>query len=652
MSAAKKLTVQIQIPRGLLFVVPATVALLLFTGLESWLLFLAMTLILLWLSVNFSNLPPRSWLRRGSDVHVLLLLFWLWLALTTLWSRAPAESLFRLWPATLFIPVIWACLLEPDPERFWRRIGFIGTAVAAALAVVSCYQALFLAESARSVFVTRNSHAAFMNLALIPAVAYAIRSHATQPMSPRWFRPAMAMLIVVLSFSIALTASRAGALSLLGGLGMVIAMSARMGLMRQAFAWAGLVVAAFLLSQVMMHAGIATLTERSLFVAHDRLIIWSRAWDLLMEAPWLGTGIGTYYFAWPPYKNPADPSSGYFVHNDYLQLWIESGVPGVALLLAFGILLFLRLWSAVNSRKCGPATGMELTGLFAAVGATAAHSFVDFNYHIPVTVLGIGLVTGRFLRITTPLTKPAFTWTPSKKVKQGSRIAALATLALALAYVVTYGLGDVFAKIGTRHAGQGELMAAQSAFRAAAILGRANDRVLSGYADFLRQLLRQLPASASQEKKELFDTAQRQLDRAERLNPLRWDSALIRARLYQDNSELVGDDWLAASTTAYRRALALNPWFHEARAEFAMLMLSTGDPGSAAQVLWSGIHFAYAKTSTLGHYYALALAVHERWGTREQVGAIRGKKNDFEEYLRHLGPARDCPLPARIWRTC
>jgi O-antigen ligase len=652
MRATTKRLSQNQVPRGLLFLLPATAALLLFTGLESWLLFLAMAMLLLWLGVNLIKLPPRSWPRRINAVHVVLLLFWLWLALTTLWSHAPAESLFRLWPATLFISVIWAYLLEPDPERFWRSASMIGAMVAGALAIISYYQVFVLMESARSVFVTRNSHAGFMNLALILVVSYAVRSHAPGSNPPRWFRPMMAMLALLLSFSIALSASRAGALSLLGGLGLVIAMSARQRMLKPALAWTGLFIAAFLLAQVMVVTGAETLAERSLFVVHDRLVIWSRAWEMLKETPWIGTGIGTYAFVWPPYKDPADPSSGYFVHNDYLQLWIETGVPGLALLLATGILLSLQYWKAANSKKCSKAAGIESTGLIAAIYATAAHSFVDFNFHVPVTMLGVGLVAGRLLRTAASTVKPEFSWTLAKNMGRGARISATAILALSLAYVVAYGLGDAFAKIGTRRAGQGELEAAQSAFRTAAVFGRINDRVLSGYADFLRQLLKQLPVSAGQEKKELFDITQLQLDRVERLNPLRWDSALIRARLYQDNPAIVGDDWLAISADTYRHALALNPWFYEARVELALLLLSTGDPGSAAQELWRGIHYAYAKTERLTRYYAFALAVHEKWGSREQVAAIREKLNDLEESLRNRGPVKDCPLPARLWRAC
>ena len=652
MTPATKRLARHRISRGLLFVTPAVLALLLFTGLESWLLFAAMALILIWLTVNSTGLSLSSWPRRVSDVHVLLFLFWLWLAFSILWSRAPAESLFRLWPATLFIPVIWAFLLEPEPQRFWRQIGIIGAITAVILAIISCYQVFFLAEAARSVFVTRNSHAGFMNLVLIPVFAYAVRSHATGLKIPRWFHPVMAVLIVLLSFSIALTASRAGALSLLGGLGLVITISVKLQLTKYALAWAGLVAVGYLLAQIPANAEIVPLAERSLFVVHDRLIIWANAWRMLVDAPWIGTGIGTYALAWPPYKNPADPSSGYYVHNDYLQLWIETGVPGLGLLLAIGILLFLRYWRALRARKCSNVTSMELTGLIAAVCANAAHSFVDFNYHVPIVMLGLGLVLGQFIRITTRITAPVFQWAPSKNIRKGSRIAAITILMIALAYVLTYGLGDVFAKIGAYRARQGELVAAESSFRAAAVFGRINDRVLSGYADFLRQLLLQLPDPASNEKRHLFDSSRLMLDRVEQLNPLRWDSALIRARLYQNNPGLIGDDGMATSINAYRYALVLNPWFHEARVELAMLLLSVGDPHSAANELWSGMHFAYAKTPKLTRYYSLALAVHEQWGAPAQQDVIRKKLNDLEETLRNLGPIRDCPLPARLWRTC
>ena len=62
---------------------------------------------------------------------------------------------------------------------------------------------------------------------------------------------------------------------------------------------------------------------------------------MLMDAPWLGIGLGTYWLYWPTYRHPDDTSGGFYVHNDYLQIWIETGLPGFLLLLAVYVAVFI-----------------------------------------------------------------------------------------------------------------------------------------------------------------------------------------------------------------------------------------------------------------------------------------------------------------------
>jgi hypothetical protein len=98
-----------------------------------------------------------------------------------------------------------------------------------------------------------------------------------------------------------------------------------------------IVLTSYLLANILQNGEVGARlgTLAKLGSADDgRFLIWERAWQMLMDAPWWGIGLGTYWLHWPPYRNPLDSSGGFYVHNDYLQIWIETGLPGLLLLLA------------------------------------------------------------------------------------------------------------------------------------------------------------------------------------------------------------------------------------------------------------------------------------------------------------------------------
>jgi O-antigen ligase len=66
---------------------------------------------------------------------------------------------------------------------------------------------------------------------------------------------------------------------------------------------------------------------------NPRAEAWHPAWQVIKTAPIIGTGIGTYYIVSSPYKIVGDNDAGYFVHNDFLQFWLELGLVGLSLML-------------------------------------------------------------------------------------------------------------------------------------------------------------------------------------------------------------------------------------------------------------------------------------------------------------------------------
>jgi putative inorganic carbon (HCO3(-)) transporter len=100
------------------------------------------------------------------------------------------------------------------------------------------------------------------------------------------------------------------------------------------------------------------------------------------DFPWFGTGGGTFYNAYPQYRG-ADILPYYdHVHNDYMQLATETGLPGFALLGAIVLLSFFAAVLAQSRRRDPLARGVAF-GVVMGITALAIHSTVDFNLQIP-----------------------------------------------------------------------------------------------------------------------------------------------------------------------------------------------------------------------------------------------------------------------------
>lgn len=112
----------------------------------------------------------------------------------------------------------------------------------------------------------------------------------------------------------------------------------------------------------------------------SRRDIWGATANLIKDHPMLGVGLGAYQFAYTRYDQSSGNQRVEQSHNDYLQIVADAGFVGGAIALLFVLLLFIKGFSAAQSRdrqKRAIVLG-ALTGCF----AIAVHSFVEFNLQI------------------------------------------------------------------------------------------------------------------------------------------------------------------------------------------------------------------------------------------------------------------------------
>jgi O-antigen ligase len=121
---------------------------------------------------------------------------------------------------------------------------------------------------------------------------------------------------------------------------------------------------------------------RSEISGGTRLAIDRDALRMLTKKPVLGWGLGAFPEIYPQYRSFY---TNFFVneaHNDYLQLLVETGALGFALMLW---LIFVVYRSALRKLTIWPGDTNATLALAALLGVTGilVHSLVDFNLQIP-----------------------------------------------------------------------------------------------------------------------------------------------------------------------------------------------------------------------------------------------------------------------------
>jgi hypothetical protein len=406
----------------------------------------------------------------------------------------------------------------------------------------------------------------------------------------------------------------------------------------------GIVAAAFLIGSQLGQVGIGhrldTVVENPWEAGATRLVIWKQSWEMLKQAPWLGIGLGHYALYWPPYRDPSDASDGFFVHNDYLQIWIEAGLPGLLFLLAVLTTVVVAYARAMRTSTLSPLQKVETSALFAALFAVAAHSFVDFNLYVLSTLMLSGLALGRLHRLAYPK-PPTWSLLPSRLLSAGGyRLLTGLVGALVLVFCVTLGLASFEYRRGLAFAEESRWDDAYATLDRAARYYPYADNVLVSKADLLRHLL--TLASDPAQRKDLFNEADALLAKAEAINPLRAQTFVVRALFYEQNPELVGPDAALRTEQNYRRALAVEPRGYQARYLAARFQLRQGRLTEARATLEDGMKYVYPTSETVIPYLGFAERLRAQTGDRNGAAALRLR---IQEITTAALQARRSPPP-------
>jgi len=541
-----------------------------------------------------------------------LLLFWLWLAVSSLLSRVPYISGLTFWWVGVLPMVYLICIISPETDRSWAGLVTALFLVGLILSLAGLHQFFVLREpSPRGPFIYRNLLAVFLTMLVLMMSARVLAKN--DGGNARKYLVLGGIFLSVLT--VGLIQSRGALLCFAVGAAVLLPSAyhedkRRTNILLLLAVYSGALALAQLSYGGEMGGKMITLRD-PYEAGGSRFVIWDGSWELWKSSPWYGNGIGTYWLAYPGHRLPDDTNMGFYVHNDYLQILIESGWPALFLILS---VLTATLYVFVKAYRSAPAdasTRIESAGLFAALLSVFVHSLFDFNLYTMPTMILTGLAMGRLRSLCPePLPSVVLKISPFRLLRPAViRFCLLLPALLAGSYFLTVGISHHYHQRAERLIEAGQPAKAMDALQIAESLWPSHDLLKYLRANIYQLTLQENPQMDPAARKQAFDEAERKLRQAEKLNPWRPQTLVVRGQLYRQNRDFAGADWYEKASGFFEQALKIDPRCYDARIFYGQLLLETGQVSKAAEILKAGLSYWYSPDHKMIPYYRLTASI-------------------------------------------
>jgi O-antigen ligase len=193
----------------------------------------------------------------------------------------------------------------------------------------------------------------------------------------------MLSLTATMFLSIVFSRSRGGLASFVAELVLLGFLFGFRGQIRNAVTVA---IAGLLLAALAAGVGMTELHERFSAAARQmgvqsRTVVWRESLPAIRDHFWTGTGFGTFWVAYPAYRQFPSELRWNESHNDYLQVFFETGLPGF--LIALWFLWRLSAWVIPRLLNDGDPEFGVILGASLGIFGMLCHSMVDFNLQLP-----------------------------------------------------------------------------------------------------------------------------------------------------------------------------------------------------------------------------------------------------------------------------
>lgn len=229
-----------------------------------------------------------------------------------------------------------------------------------------------------------NHLAGYLEMVLLVSWGYALT------LRVKAARMGVLLAVFVMAAAHLLSLSRGGWISLgVGGGVMLLQLGIRKSLRLKTaligLACAGLLLGA-LVSRPVVQDRIRSLTHpEELADLNGRIRVWRGIFGMIADYPLTGVGPGNFATVFTQYQPPGIAARYFMAHNDYLHFAAEVGLPGLVLILVWGVVVVRT--ARTRLRLAGGRWWPLRAGALSGMAALAVHSLVDFNLHIPANAL-------------------------------------------------------------------------------------------------------------------------------------------------------------------------------------------------------------------------------------------------------------------------
>jgi O-antigen ligase len=560
----------------------------------------------------------KTFAAPGFDAPLVwLAAFVVWATLSITWSETvgtTALSLPRLYAGLLM--GLTAYIVSARDFRF-VLIGF--QLLAFGLGLYTIYQGLALGVQRPSAFfVNWNTHAAFLNLILLPTAAWYL---ATQK------KLVAGILIAIIAIASAMTLSRGAILG--GAVGLLcLAFLGHKYIRRSALTGLILWIAGgYILGSILYEgAPLARLTQSLTgeYIASGRWVIWESSWNMYLRFPVLGWGLETFWQAYPAFRHPHDSSAGQNAHNEYLQFLLELGPVGLMLFICLLGSLIYRIYARRHT------IGLEGSGLFAALAALGIQAtFTSTYYHLAIWLV-FGWYLGRLSFLTAA--ESGHMWSPLDWfTRKGFTTIILLAAAIPGAWLTALFMSELELKKLESSRNAGEFL--RQLPQAEKYYNFRDVTQLLFAAQILSALVEQKAEIKVAERDAAIDAALLRLKHAAQLYPMRAENFRLRAELKQ----LAPERYAAPGVIAdYQKALELDPALISTRLAFANYLENNGRSQMGAHVLKQGWnrHYYGPYQSVMAFITALKDAKYKTGSTEDMEDIIAVEKRINERYAK------------------
>lgn len=562
----------------------ALIAALLFNGANFYLLSLSWVALIICTIYIVSNLKEIE--IRFDFIHLAMILFVGWMIISLYWHPAPWRGIEFNWRLGLFFFTTFTVyLLVKEKHARTILLGFFIVAFIDCL--LALYQSMHLGEQASGFFINKNNNVAFINLFALPVMARLLL------FENRGLRKwGLGTLFVLLSFTILQAVSRGGLLSLAIASSMVFAFAIHERRIKNILFVMTLVSGVFVLDALL-----STSELRTDITSQGRWFLYESTLKMIADSPWHGIGNGMFPFFYPGYRHIYEFSAANFVHNDYLQILLELGVPGFSLLILTMVMMTYKFRKLVVVTKDKKSLAPYI-GYFSAILVVSIHSMLTFNFYKASILIVLGMYFGLLLRKTKNIKFFELYAAPSVKVGGGVKLLVTIVLLAPLMYVAMTGYADAIAS-GVIDRDFYDRKPKEK-YRIYTELSQFDKDNYKYPARAARALYSSGVNATEANRREIFSRSRALLKYARELDPVSSETYVYEMNLLESYQEIAGKGWRKEAIAIASELLSRNPRWLDVRIKLARFLEGNGQKKDALVVLLKGLQHIHVSNS--GYY--------------------------------------------------